>query len=94
MNEVQVILGNDLAGQLALSNLIMYDKPASSDDNVNVFKHVTVVEENVKSVNVLTRARAKQTVNETNNVVAKPNISCKTSDLIKLREDVTLTNAL
>ncbi|XP_068233540.1 uncharacterized protein [Palaemon carinicauda] len=120
VHDVQVLLGNDLAGQLALPNLILYNQPLDNNSNdLDIFEHfieesnfisdlgehdIEEVETEVDTdrcdpienfVGVVTRAKAKQAVNEGVPDIVKTNIPCTNSELINLqRADATLTNAL
>ncbi|XP_068246459.1 uncharacterized protein [Palaemon carinicauda] len=120
VHDVQVLLGNDLAGQLTLPNLILYNQPLDNSSNdLDIFEHfieksnfisdlgehdIEEVETEVDNdrcdpienfVGVVTRAKAKQAVNEGVPDIVKTNIPCTNSELINLqRADATLTNAL
>ncbi|XP_068231910.1 uncharacterized protein [Palaemon carinicauda] len=120
VHDVQVSLGNDLAGQLTLPNLILYNQPLDNNSNdLDIFEHfieesnfisdlgehdIEEVETEVDTdrcdqienfVGVVTRAKAKQAVNEGVPDIVKTNIPCTNSELINLqRADATLTNAL
>ncbi|XP_068240108.1 uncharacterized protein [Palaemon carinicauda] len=120
VHDVQVLLGNDLAGQLTLPNLILYNQPLDNNSNdLDIFEHfieesnfisdlgehdIEEVETDVDTdrcdpienfVGVVTRAKAKQAVNEGVPDIVKTNIPYTNSELINLqRADTTLTNAL
>ena len=97
--DVQVVLGNDLAGELPLPNLVMYTTPqteGNNDENVRSKIETEIVENNEKGisamdpegyVNVVTRSMKDNEPEETRTDSISNKIQMNRETLIKLQKD-------
>ena len=80
LSNVHILLGTDLAGQLPLPNLAVYNKPFA-EEHFDVFKNVLnaddkcyspdkvkTVNETLEAVNVMTRSRMKENEERETNI--------------------------
>ena len=106
LDNVHILLGNDLAGQLPLPNLVVYNKPVAEehfdvfqnvldvDDKGDSLDKVEAVNETPEAVNVMTRSKLKEKEERKTNIT-NLKVPGTINELITLQKgDNTLCQAI